>query len=598
MTKKRSAKNAFISSLVMLCLCVTMLVGTTFAWYTDSVTSGRNTIVAGSLDMTLQYYTGTDGDFTKDANWTKVTSTTPVFSDSTSFEPGATQVAYVRVKNTGDLAFKYKLTIAVDSETIGKNKAGADLKLSDILYYGTEEFAAQGHAPYATRDAAINAVKENKAKIASALLKEYQIVEAGKTSDVIAIVIYMPAETGNDANPDPAHKPSITFGLNALATQYAKESDSFNNQYDANAEYPAPAEASQTVTAATPTDLEVEAGAFSVTVPAAAQTQGDVYTVKASDVVTNTTSAGDATVSFDLSLYKNGTKVETATNNVSYPVEINVGTGRVITKVMHGDDEITNYTYNPATGILSFEVAHFSPFAITYKAGERIVSTAEELDTAIADPSVTKITLNADIVIDKTMNVRDKVLTLDMNGKTISNTTDIWDDDTGDYSLLCALSNADVTIKGDGKFLAKENDCYAIDIWHGSTVTIENGTFVGNIHAIYVGEGNLIVNGGDFSVLQKYSATQPYDFVLNCLDANYNNGTASYVVYGGTFHGFNPAESYSEPVQPLSFLGTDGLTLSVESDTTTNPVTYTVKSSFEATGQSAQGGIPNPPAFP
>ncbi|MBR5942355.1 MAG: SipW-dependent-type signal peptide-containing protein, partial [Clostridia bacterium] len=537
MTKKRSAKNAFISSLVMLCLCVTMLVGTTFAWYTDSVTSGRNTIVAGSLDMTLQYYTGTDGDFTKDANWTKVTSTTPVFSDSTSFEPGATQVAYVRVKNTGDLAFKYKLTIAVDSETIGKNKAGADLKLSDILYYGTEEFAAQGHAPYATRDAAINAVKENKAKIASALLKEYQIVEAGKTSDVIAIVIYMPAETGNDANPDPAHKPSITFGLNALATQYAKESDSFNNQYDANAEYPAPAEASQTVTAATPTDLEVEAGAFSVTVPAAAQTQGDVYTVKASDVVTNTTSAGDATVSFDLSLYKNGTKVETATNNVSYPVEINVGTGRVITKVMHGDDEITNYTYNPATGILSFEVAHFSPFAITYKAGERIVSTAEELDTAIADPSVTKITLNADIVIDKTMNVRDKVLTLDMNGKTISNTTDIWDDDTGDYSLLCALSNADVTIKGDGKFLAKENDCYAIDIWHGSTVTIENGTFVGNIHAIYVGEGNLIVNGGDFSVLQKYSATQPYDFVLNCLDANYNNGTASYVVYGGTFHG-------------------------------------------------------------
>ena len=81
----------------------------------------------------------------------------------------------------------------------------------------------------------------------------------------------------------------------------------------------------------------------------------------------------------------------------------------------------------------------------------------------------------------------------------------------------------------------------------GSTVTIKNGTYVGNIHAVYVYEGTLIVEGGTFSVQQKYSdATKADEFVLNCYDANRANGTAKIIVKGGTFIDFNPADCQAE----------------------------------------------------
>ena len=483
MTKKRSAKNAFISSLVVLCLCVTMLVGTTFAWYTDSVTSGRNTIVAGSLDMTLQYYTGTNGDFTADGNWTKVTSTTPVFSDSTSFEPGATQVAYVRVKNTGDLAFKYKLSIAVDSEKEGQNKAGDPLKLSDILYYGTEEFAAQGHAPYATRDAAINAVKDNKAKIASALLKEYQIVEAGKTSDVIAIVIYMPAETGNDANPDPAHKPSITFGLNALATQYTEESDTFGKTYDAAAVYPAAA--NKTVPAGGNAS-SVEAGGVTVTLPANTEATDKVYELDVSNtnVETDPTS-GETSVAFDATLYLNDTKV--TSGDQLYTMTMNIGAGASGISVTHNGHPLTEgtgdqqYQYNPTSGDLTIYTKSFSPFEVTYKVITS-VSSGAELTAALA-AGKNNIVLTADITGDRFTVMSDTII--DGDGHTITDTDTkgraIWIDAAG---VTLTLKN--LTIDGANKCqravqvneLEDANNNWTGE-WNYATVIIDDCEFKG-----------------------------------------------------------------------------------------------------------------------
>ena len=59
----------------------------------------------------------------------------------------------------------------------------------------------------------------------------------------------------------------------------------------------------------------------------------------------------------------------------------------------------------------------------------------------------------------------------------------------------------------------------AIDLYDtGSKCTIENGTFIGNIHAVYVFEGTLVVYGGTFSVQQKYSEEYPDEYVLNCYD--------------------------------------------------------------------------------
>ena len=136
---------------------------------------------------------------------------------------------------------------------------------------------------------------------------------------------------------------------------------------------------------------------------------------------------------------------------------------------------------------------------------------------------------------------------LDMNGKTISNTADIWDESKADWSLISARNGANLTITGNGSFKAKKDDCYAVDVQDGSTVTIEDGTFIGNIHAVYVFKGTANIKGGFYAVQQKYTDANKADgFVLNCYDANRTNGTAKIIVTGGTFVNFNPADCWAE----------------------------------------------------
>ena len=143
--------------------------------------------------------------------------------------------------------------------------------------------------------------------------------------------------------------------------------------------------------------------------------------------------------------------------------------------------------------------------------------------------------------------VVDKETTVNMNGKTVANTDDVWDKNPNSWSLISARKNANLTITGNGTFKAKKNDCYAVDVQDGAVVTIENGTFIGNIHAVYVEEGTAYIKGGFFSVQQKYpDASKADEFVLNCYDANRANSTAKIVVTGGTYVNFNPANCQAE----------------------------------------------------
>ena len=136
-----------------------------------------------------------------------------------------------------------------------------------------------------------------------------------------------------------------------------------------------------------------------------------------------------------------------------------------------------------------------------------------------------------------------KKIVLDMNGKKLYNTVDIWDTS---WSLISVQANGDLTITGNGTFAAKENDCYAVDVQDGGKVTIQNGTFIGNIHAVYVLTGTAIINGGTYTVQQKFSEAKPYDFVLNCYDANHTNGTATITVNGGEFPQIDPSNCKAE----------------------------------------------------
>ena len=156
------------------------------------------------------------------------------------------------------------------------------------------------------------------------------------------------------------------------------------------------------------------------------------------------------------------------------------------------------------------------------------------------------VELANDILVEDTI-VAEKETKLDMKGKTIANTADLWNESTAAWSLVSAREGANLTIDGNGKFLAKENDCFAVDVQDGAEVTIKNGTFIGNIHAVYVFEGTATIEGGFYSVQQKYNvAGKENGFVLNCYDANRKAGIAEIIVTGGTFVNFNPADCWAE----------------------------------------------------
>ncbi len=224
MTKTRSTKAALMSSILALFLCVTMLLGTTFAWFTDSVTSANNIIKSGNLDIELEYWDGTD--------WVDVSGKADILTNEL-WEPGVTEVAYLKVNNAGTLALKYQLGINIVSETEGTNMAGDPFKLSDYIMFGVVE----GQQPsFADRDAAVAAVTGAQ-KISAGYTKADSIA-AGAAPVYLALVVYMPTSVGNEANyKKDTTPPQISLGINVMATQLAAEEDSFGSDYDSGAVY-------------------------------------------------------------------------------------------------------------------------------------------------------------------------------------------------------------------------------------------------------------------------------------------------------------------------------------------------------------------------
>lgn len=152
------------------------------------------------------------------------------------------------------------------------------------------------------------------------------------------------------------------------------------------------------------------------------------------------------------------------------------------------------------------------------------------------------ITLLADVEQNTQLAIN-KSITLDLNGKTIRNTVDIWGDKAN--AILSITNGAKVTITGNGTIDAKENDCYTINVAKGD-LTIENGTFYGNVSVVQVEEGTLSVKGGTFDLHQKWEGSSKY--LINCIDKAYVDGSANVAISGGTFVDFDPNVSPEQKV--------------------------------------------------
>ena len=232
MTNVKSTKRALLTSALALFLCFAMLLGTTFAWFTDSVTSANNIIMSGNLDVELEYW--------NDGKWVDVNGKSDILTNEL-FEPGVTEVAYFRIANAGTLALKYQLGINIVSEKAGTNVFGREFKLSDFIMFGIDDditVNAQTKAPsvFANREAAVEAIDTVPAIISTGYTDAATMLAGDEI--YFALVVYMPTTVGNEANyktdaenPN-KNRPEIDLGINIFATQVAAEEDSFDKYYD------------------------------------------------------------------------------------------------------------------------------------------------------------------------------------------------------------------------------------------------------------------------------------------------------------------------------------------------------------------------------
>ena len=226
---KKATKRALLTSVMALVMCVVMLVGTTFAWFTDTASTAVNKIQAGNLDIELEYKnSGMTG-------FEKANKDTLVFDKDALWEPGHVEYVVLKVSNAGNLALKYKLGINIADETGSTNVDGNAFNLSDYIRFAVIDGES---ANLTNRDALVAEAGEG-AVLSTGYTKEDHLL-AGTTDNekVVTLVVWMPTTVGNEAN----HKtgvdaPTIDLGIKVDATQYTYEKDSFDDQYDKDAPY-------------------------------------------------------------------------------------------------------------------------------------------------------------------------------------------------------------------------------------------------------------------------------------------------------------------------------------------------------------------------
>ena len=198
------------------------------------------------------------------------------------------------------------------------------------------------------------------------------------------------------------------------------------------------------------------------------------------------------------------------------------------------------------TGYAMQKVPFNDPVTAWLAAAAQPVGTLQELKDALAAGK--SVVLTADMDLDEQLVVNNPAV-IDLNGHTISNTNDLRNQATNTLALISVQgADADLTLVGNGTVKAKADDCYAVDVRDGGKLTIDGGSYVGNVSAVYVDTGDLVINGGSFDIQQLADGTDAaqYRFLIDNLDANWTNNTNHVTINGGSFHNFDPDDNASE----------------------------------------------------
>ncbi len=339
MTNRKSTKRALLGSVMAMVLCLAMLVGATFAWFTDTASTGVNKIQAGKLDVALEMQNA-------DGKWVSAEGKTLDFvkaadakGEAILWEPGCTyELPALRIRNNGNLALKYQVIITGINGSAKLNTV-IDWTIGDVAM-GAEQHLAAGE------------------------------------SNAFTIKGHMKESAGNEYMNESIDGIAITV----VATQDTVESDSFNNTYDANATYPVVAVGDVNTNGDTVLKDKEEDHTIQVTVPAGALDEG-VQSLKL-EVVKSATPAGvkvastESSQSYEVTM-KDQSGNAVSTNGTLMTVEMNVGKNRTALKLYHDGEKMTkdngtltdaadHYVYDAATGYVTMKVSHFSPFTAVF----------------------------------------------------------------------------------------------------------------------------------------------------------------------------------------------------------------------------------------
>ena len=235
------ARQSLITSIIAIVLSFSLLIGSTYAWFTDTSTSGINKIQSGNLDVGLFYtnsYTGTEET---------VTENTPIFMDINGdpilWEPGASASGRFEVANDGSLSLKYNLSIITANATAtpdGKTLEDAlsVYVLTRLKDTGTDDVMQDPSLESLQIDSAVPSYDPmNMPALKDGLSLEAYLLPGESITYEIGLC-WLPSANDNDFNV--AGGLSIDFAVSLIATQVTFEKDGDGGFYDSNAQFPDP----------------------------------------------------------------------------------------------------------------------------------------------------------------------------------------------------------------------------------------------------------------------------------------------------------------------------------------------------------------------
>ncbi|MBR2047602.1 MAG: SipW-dependent-type signal peptide-containing protein [Oscillospiraceae bacterium] len=539
MKKQNGQKNAllqtYLTSLLSLMLCVSMFFGTTMAWFTSTAQSPLNQIVVGTLDVELYHASFRNGEVT--GEYAKVTPEYKVLDPEVKWEPGYTAVEKFKVVNTGELEFGYHMTISMPDETDEAAKPVNDAIAQAVTvwaYSGTDTDTLPANYELMTvsgewvRVGTLYEVINEKLPLFRGEIHE----KDGQAFHMIALHLEksfageIPSGEGQTSLQGEVLD-NITITL--VASQIAGGTDAFGSGYDATpteliVKTPWDAENGCTLTAeAAGTSIS----AVNVVVPAEVAlvegTEQLTLTLKEVEQPAFTVAAGKSVLSLELDVA--GIAEE---NTAPIAVSLNIARGLTSVDLYHEGQPVQNFTYDPDTGLLTFETTGFSQFDVTY--GTEYVSTRMDLEDALEEG---RTVLMMDNIAPDAMMV--------MNGGSLNGNGKVLDATliTGIYD--CAITTSRGTVK-NLTILGNPDSTRAIGSGSSGDYTLSGDLMISNVVIDYVqyaingngdGKGKVVVRDSEIYGWCSFSNIASFEFI-DCTLGTGNSDLGYQVIYGNT----------------------------------------------------------------